>query len=187
MQGASTEKHSAVREVVHWLRRRGFVVEAGRRHVKPFNRDVWLDGDCIIYAPEAHPGDMLHEAGHLAVLPSCIRLAVRPGNIEDFTEPAITEYMESHPNAFDCPEDPVARACMQAGDTEAIAWAYAAAIDAQVDPWLTCQNGFGDAESAESTFTGLKAGCYLGINGLRTAGFMDSTKDFPKLKFWKQP
>lgn len=180
--------NKVLRKAVRWLKRRGFVVEEGRRRADPFNAGIWLDGDCVVYAPdEAHPGDLLHEAGHLAVLPSCIREVVGPGDIETFTAPAITKYMQTHPNAFGYPEDSVARACMQAGDAEVIAWAYAAAIDAKIDPWLTCVKGFGDQEAGEATFIGLKVGRYLGINGLRTAGFMDSTNDFPKLKFWRHP
>lgn len=178
----------ALSQVSRWLRGHGFMLEVGERCVAGFNRGIWLESDLIVYDPsEAHAGDLLHEAGHLAVLPSCIRAAVGPGDIERFTEPAITEYMRTHPNAFGYPEDAVARACIQAGDSEAIAWSYAAAIDAKIDPWLVCQKGFGDEEMGESVFTGLKTGCHLGINGLRTAGFMDSVKDFPRLKYWRQP
>lgn len=185
---ALLDDNKVLRKAVRWLRRRGFVVEEGRRHADPFNAGIWLDGDCVVYDPdEAHPGDILHEAAHLAVLPACIREVAAPGDIEKFIGPAITKYMRSHPNAFGYPEDPVARACMQAGDMEAIAWAYAAAIDAKVDPWLTCAKGFGDPETGEATFIGLQLRQHLGINGLQCSGFLDSTKDFPKLKFWRHP
>lgn len=179
----------ALSKASRWLRANGFTLEIGERYVPGFNPGIWLDGDVIVYAPsEAHPGDLLHEAGHLAVLPSPIRKHVTPGDIEDSTRPVIDGYLRRHPDALATwPEDPVARACLQSGDTEVIAWAYAAALAAGVDPWLTCEKGFGEAEAGETTFAALRRGAYMGINGLRASGFLDSTKDFPRLRFWRQP
>lgn len=186
--GRRRRKDPRLKKVVAWLQARGFTVEQGCRWATPFNDGVWLDGDLVVYDQNvAHPGDLLHEAGHLAILPSCIRVHVKPGDLETFTQPQITRYMREHPNAMAYPEDPVALACMNAGDLEAIAWSYAAAIDIGVNPGLVCANWFPDDESRKTTLQLLKAGGYFGINGLRMAGFMNWTRDFPKLKFWRQP
>jgi hypothetical protein len=186
--GRRRRKDPRLSKVVSWLERRGFNVKAGSLWAKPFNDGVWLDGDLVVYDPNvAHPGDLLHEAGHLAILPSCIRTHVKPGDLEKFTLPQITKYMQDHPDAMAHPEDPVALACMNAGDLEAIAWSYAAAVDAKVDPGLVCENGFSDDESGPTTLMLLKNKGYFGVSGLRMAGFVNWTRDFPKLKFWRQP
>lgn len=176
-------------KAVRWLRGIGFAVEEGTRYTTAFNRGVWLEGGLVIvYDPdEAHAGDLLHEAGHLAILPSCIRRFVRPGDIEDFVLEPIRQYLQDHPDAMSYPEDPVARACLQAGDPEAIAWSYAAALAAGLDPRVTCEKGFSDPDDGERVLYGLSRGAYLGINGLRASGFMESTRDYPKFRIWTQP
>lgn len=183
------ENRSNLVKAVDWLRRVGFRVDEGVRYATTFNKGIWLEGDLeIVYDPEeAHAGDLLHDVGHLATLPSCIRRYVRPGDIEEFVRGPIRSYFESHPNAMAHPEDPVARACLQAGDSEAIAWSYAAAKAAGLDPWITCEKGFSDPDDADKVLYGLKRGAYLGINGLRASGFIESIGDYPELKMWMQP
>jgi hypothetical protein len=182
------DDNSDVRRAVRWLRRIGLQVEKGTRFAQPFNAGLWIENGVLVFDPEqAHAGDLLHEAGHLAVLPSVIRRYAN-ADVDESVRDYITEYMEANPGAFtSIREDRVARACMQSGDAEVIAWAYAAALEARLDPWLTCVNGFGNGDDGENTFLALSHGAYLGINGLRTAGFMDRLNEFPKLKFWVQP
>ena len=84
-------------------------------------------------------------------------------------------------------EDPKARACLQCGDHEAIAWSYAAALAAGVEPYAVFENGFQEEEARESAWLGCKMGQYMGIHGLRAGGYFASVKDYPKMEQWLAP
>jgi len=176
-----------LRKVARWLTKIGLKVEQGTRFEVPFNVGIWIEDGGLIYDPaEAHPGNLLHDAGHLAIIPSIIRPLAK-GDIIASIEQPIEAYLDSHQDAFEkLPEDPIARACLQCGDAEAIAWAYAAAIAARVDPWLTCEQGFSNRNDAEHIYRGLQVGAHLGVNGLRAAGFIERVDDFPRLTKWVQ-
>jgi hypothetical protein len=92
----------------------------------------------------AWPADLLHEAGHLAVMPA----ALRPGLSGDL---------------HDCSTVP------HAGEAEAIAWAYAASLAIGLNARsLFHAGGYqGRGESLAFTF---EAGCYPGAAGLVAAG-----------------
>jgi hypothetical protein len=148
-----------LRRVVRWLRTVGLRAEEGTRYTLPFARGIWLEDGELIYDPcEAHPGDMLHEAGHLAVLPADARLAAQ-GDAD--------EVSGFHDN-----------------DSEAIAWSYAAALACGVDPWLVFESGFTSREDAEEAFRLLRSGRHDGIAKLVEADFLSDAKEFPKLRRW---
>lgn len=175
-----------LRRVVRWLSDKGLEITSGTRHVHPFNPGIWVESGALVYDPDvAHPGDLLHEAGHLAVLPSCLRLHAN-GDFDDVT-PRIGEYMAAHPNALAFPEDPVARAMIEGGDSSAIAWAYAAALAAGVDPWLTCERGFPEEDDGRAALEALQAGTFVGIANLAASGMVASRREFPAVRRWLQP
>lgn len=186
------ETSPLVRKVERWLRRIGLSVEHGARYEPCFNEGIWVVDGGIVFDPElAHPGDLLHEAGHLAIMPSFARAFANGGPTGDVMlsiQRPIDDYMAAHPDGLmQWPEDPIARACIQCDASEAIAWAYAAAVAAKVDPWLTCERGFGDRNDAEFIFRGLQRGARVGVNGLRAAGFIARVDHFPRLTKWLQP
>lgn len=130
----------------------------------------------------ARTTDLLHEAGHLAVIPSRFRQFVS-GNVETTVVPHYDAYMDNHPLIReDGSEDPVIRAMLQSGETEAIAWSWAAGqhlgiadedimpddavFSVSIDPDEALEPG--GAETREC----LRSVQYLGINGLMAAGMV---------------
>lgn len=175
-----------LRRVVRWLVDQGLEIESGSRYTQSFNPGIWIEAGALVYDHAvAHPGDLLHEAGHLAVLPSCIRGHAN-GDM-DTVAPRIGEYMAAHPNAFAFPEDPIARAMIEGGDSSVIAWAYAAALAAGVDPWLTCERGFPEEDDGRAALEALQTGTFVGIANLVASGMAESRRAFPKMRRWLQP
>lgn len=184
----------SIRKAIAFIKKIGIPVRRGDlcpRH--DFQMQIWIEKGELIVGHHAHAGDLLHEAGHLALLPSSFRIHVC-GDIEDSIGPLAETYMKENPDALErTPEDPVARALLQSGDSEAIAWSYSAAVAAGIDPYLVCENGFmpedgtTSEEIAEAIERSLRIGEYVGIHGLRAAGFLKHVRDWPKLLKWVQP
>jgi hypothetical protein len=179
------------RKAVEFVRSIGLTVVCGRPNQEPaFSPDsyVWVDSGVLYIDPEKfHVGDFLHEAGHLAVLPSFAR-KLACGDVEESVGPVISAYVESHLGGLSTyPEDPVVRACLQWGECEAIAWSYAAAVRVGVDPRLVFENGFRDDMARQETLSMCKAGAYFGVSGLRAGGFFPTTKHYPEMTRWLAP
>ncbi len=180
-----------IHKAVAFVRSVGLDVREGRPNQEPaFNPDsyVWVHKGVIYYDPEKfHVGDFLHEAGHVAVCPSIAR-SHATGDVEESIAHAIAEYLKFNQDGlFDHPEDPIARACLQAGDYEAIAWSYAAALACGVDPALVFENGFENEEARDSNFLGCQMGQHAGIAGLRAAGYFKHKRDYPRMERWLAP
>ncbi len=90
------------------------------------------------------PGDLLHEAGHLAVLPAALR----------------SEAHDDDPNHADVEH---------AGELEAMAWAYAAAVELELPMEVLIHNGgyHGKARDLLQMYT---FGVYPGLRGLCESG-----------------
>lgn len=144
-------------------------------------------------------GEILHEAGHIATIPSFLRPLI-DGDVESpEILAAAEEYcLKARAMSFDPDADPTVRAIIQADDVSATAWSYAAAIAADVPPELLIAgpSAFGGqgSESAEAVLIGLKTGHYIGINSL-AASKMTFTKGwarcmgaqpFPHMQRWLQ-
>lgn len=148
--------------------------------------------------------DLLHEDGHIAILPSRFR-PFATGDVDDAMKPHFEAYMAEH--SFideDGNEDPVIRGMLQARETEAIAWSWAAGKHLGVpeeeimpdDGVFTIgydpdrANEPGGAETRDS----LRFSQYLGINGLQAAGMTatnvmkirDGVPGFPAMLKWMQ-
>lgn len=111
----------------------------------------------------AYPGDLLHEAGHLAVMPLAIRQTMND----------------------DLDFDPI----HQGGELMAIAWSYAACLHLQIDPHMVFHaHGYkgGGAQIVED----FNAGRYFGVPLLQYYGMAlekPGEKDqpvFPKMRHW---
>lgn len=79
-------------------------------------------------------GSVLHEAGHLAIVPARFREYVRPASVEspEFLA-AVDAYMRSKECFDNGPDHSLIRGLIQAGDCEASAWSYAAAHEIGLD------------------------------------------------------
>lgn len=148
-----------------------------------------VDGGLVIDTSIVYPGDILHEAGHIATMPAKFRPKANGTLGAVFRE--MGQYLEANPSKLGAwPEDPVCRAILQCGEAEAAAWQYAAAqhIDMPAK-WLFPKGSFNG--NSKDTLLRLQANSYFGINGLQAAGWtrvreMGDTRFplYPKLAFW---
>lgn len=149
-------------------------------------------GGLVVDVENVFPGDVLHEAGHLATIPEAFRPEAN-GTLGAVSR-NMTRYLDAHPEGLACwPEDPLCRAILQCGDTEATAWQYAAAQHIGLpDAWLFPPGSFDG--NAEETLLRLKWGRDMGINGLQAAGWTKvhahgnpALPLYPQLAFWLHP
>lgn len=147
------------------------------------------NGGLVVDVTRVFPGDILHEAGHLAVIPAVFR-AKASGHLE-VVHATMSHYLQTHiDDLMSSPEDPVCRGIMQSDDPEATAWQYAAAQAIGLpDEWLFPKDAF-DGDAA-SILAALRARQYLGINGLQAAGWTVCRRsprrdvpEYPELAFW---
>lgn len=159
-----------------------------------FLPDIRIERGCRIVARRRHArmiGDALHEAGHLAVTPSLFR-PMADHDTDALHEP-MQQWLDQHPDAFHTqPEHPVARAILQSGEQEAIAWSHAAAVHLGLSPEHRFTYGRTDeptaAEIAADVHHALTNGAHPGIHGLAAAGFCDLPRrgphPFPLMRRW---
>ncbi len=149
-------------------------------HVEVVNGGLHVD-------PRAPASGLLHEAGHLAIVPTEFRHLLG-GNL-DAGMKKIFEHLESMELE---PDSHLQRAMLQTGDAEATAWAFAAGRAIGLPDNLIIQD---DEYGAEGRFirNSLAAGAYLGINGIAHAGFcvLRATPYrplpvYPTLAYWLQ-
>lgn len=145
-------------------------------HAEGFLTGVAIDKGALVVA---RPDDdlaceLLHEAGHLAVLPSMFRNEAS-GDLHDVSQ-LMSDWIDGHLAAVH-PDDPRIRAILQSGECEAVAWSYAAAL------------GFDDEGLA--LHDQVASGYYFGVHGLAAGGMTDLprpylTLPFPRMKRWLQ-
>lgn len=90
------------------------------------------------------PGDLLHEAGHIAVTPSRLRTALEGG-------------LDAMPSVA------------HAGEAEATAWAFAAVVHLHLDPSVLFHEG-GYGGHSSGLIAAFAHGVYPGAHGLAQAG-----------------
>ncbi len=132
--------------IVQFLRDIGMTVRE-----EPLPSDCFLPGIRIAYGclvVDRHqlrwPGDLLHEAGHLAVVPEALR-------------PTMSDDLEHLP------------AVAHAGEMEATAWAWAALTHLQLPSHVLFHDG-GYRGHAAGLRMNFEMGIYLGVPGLVQAG-----------------
>jgi len=183
----SAEDLKPLRKISVFLRTIGFTVledsisASFLSGVEPrCNMTLAYDPDTMVCA-----GDVLHEAGHLAIIPSVFRNKIA-GNIDESLAPVANAYFATHafhigPNFY---EDPIGRAILQADESAAQAWSYAAALAAGIDPKIVFDSESIDDEYA-GVLTGLHLKCHAGINSMTASG-MTNRNIFPKMHRWLQ-
>jgi hypothetical protein len=143
----------------------------------------WTEG------AQASASSLLHEAGHLAVLPGRFR-HLASDDIEGVMALMCQEIDFADPDAGE------ARVALQCSDTEATAWAWAAGLAIGLPPHRTIQDGEYGGTGREIRFC-LAAKAYLGINGLAATKLCALREGrlaeilglpaYPKLVRWMQP
>lgn len=129
-------------------------------------------------------GDMLHEAGHIAIIPAMFRPKVSD-DIDASLGVLAQEYIDKAPlQRADGTEDPVVRGLLQCGETEAQAWSFAAATAIGIPPNVVFHGRAYEGHSRE-IIAMLSVGAFLGINGL-VAGGMVKPRQFPRMNRWLQ-
>lgn len=125
----------------------------------------------LVYDPGtlAWPGDLLHEAGHLATAPGSLRAGLSDG----------VELPASVPHA---------------SEAEATAWAYAAVVHLQLDPAVLFHPG-GYHGASESLIATYSLGVYPGAFGLAQSGMTSLAGGagppegpvYPRMSRWLRP
>ena len=184
-------------EVATALRGLGLDVVIEERPVTDsFAPGVWLEDEKVHVCPwAARPGDVFHEAGHMAIIPSRFRPFVRRGDVEgDDFRAEVTRYTRSE-EAFDRgPDHWLMKALLQLGDCEAQAWGYAAAAEIGFptkDVFCFRYDGVPEDKQpyggeGEDVWSCLHAGAHFGINGVQAAG-MTKVRGWPRMLRWVQP
>jgi len=141
-------------------------------HLEPLDESTFLpglkmrDGALVIdTAKLLYPGDILHEAGHLACMPLDIRQQMS-GDLED---------SDIH----------------RGGEMMAIAWSYAAAVFLKIDPKVVFHD-MGYKGGADNILSSFNKGTYLGLPLLQwsemsydqAAAAELSIKPFPHMRRW---
>ncbi len=132
--------------IVGFLRGIGIVVRAGDVAGDSFLPGVLVERGEIVFDARhlAWPGDLLHEAGHIAVTPPGLRHL-------------LPDSLSGHP------------VDAAGGEVEATAWAYAATVALGLDPAVLFHDGGYHGKSAGLRMT-FALGVYPGAKGLADAG-----------------
>ena len=138
---------------------------------------VVIKNGTIEISPKASVGDVLHEAGHLAIIPKKFR-HLADGDIDDSVEnifSLIQDLDGDHPDMI---------AMLQCSDTEATAWAWAAGKNLNIEEDKIIENHSYEG-TGESIRLALRMRSYLGINGMAAAG-MVKQREYPSMIKWTQ-
>ena len=136
--------------------------------------------------PACAPSSLLHEAGHLAIVPARFR-----GRMSDNLAAGMKSMFDELSRMGLDPDHPLERAARQCSDPEATAWAWAAGVAIGLPPEEIIRDAEYDGAGAEIRAM-LQASQYYGINGLSHAGmckrgFMVAQEQrYPKMQHWLQ-
>lgn len=149
--------------IVEFLRGIGISVqEADLGDAEPFLPGIALRQGVLVFDPErlTWPGDLLHEAAHIAIAPPEARGQMG----DDVAAPGLD---------------------MDAIEKAAVPWSYAAALHIGIDPALVFHAG-GYRGKSEGLLRTFGFGVYPGVNLLVDAG-MTTAQDYPRMRHWLRP
>lgn len=167
-----TDKEQLLRQLSDFINSIGIECREGVIPEATFLPGIDIQQGCIVYDREriAHPGDLLHEAGHVAVLlPEHRRVAQSPDNINGD---------------------------LQAGGAEmaAIAWSWAALKHLDIAPEVVFHKD-GYAGGSENLISNFKDKHYLAVSMLQWLGMTNEPQKqqeqradvYPAMKAWVRP
>lgn len=149
-------------EIVTFLRQIGLPLEVG-----PFGAEGFLPGitiiDGVLRVDPAHlyvSGDLLHEAGHMAIVPARLR-----GRLGSNLEESLRDLIAGD-------DDPLAALALQQTESMAIAWSYAALQALRLPPTVIFfAGGYRMVPEQQERFvTLLDNGNFFGIGHLASIG-----------------
>lgn len=167
---------------ISFLRSIGLEIREGDVCTASFLPNITIKDGALIYNDKCDVSDILHEAGHLAAIPTKYRTMCQADMKESI--PAIWEKAMKAGEIE--PDSPMYCALIQSSDPEATAWAWAAGRHIGLEPEEIIRDHQYEGTGADIRAM-LAVNCYCGINGLRAAGMVASIKTFPQLKQWVQP
>ena len=139
-------KNPVTRKIADFLKEIGIEVRSVNFDVSTFLPGILIENG-VILADElklTYPGDLLHEAGHLAMAPASLRSSLSG----EVTIPHVR---------------------METVEIQTIAWSYAAMVHLGLDPKVVFHDGGYGVESERLLFN-FSNGVYIGISGLVDAG-----------------
>ena len=165
-------------------------------HNHSFLSNIWIAKGIIYYNNRTHPGNLLHDLGHLAVTPSWLRPHLSQ-NLDWTQSPELVELVENKCDATAEKGSELLQnwnTLIHGDEQAAIAWSFIAAQAAEVDDFLPFETGFDNPESSTGkelydslSMSAATNGCYhAGIASLYHSGMLKNKADFPKLIKWVQ-
>lgn len=174
--------------VVDFLNNVGLPVKVVHEVKGGFLENVAIVAGELQVDQKARASNILHEGGHLAVIPARYR-SWFSGNLDAGWKRVLAD---ADILALG-PDDPLSRALMQASDPEVTAWAWAAGKHLGIPDELVIMDDEYDNTGAIVRMQ-LGAHAYIGINGLSHGGFCvrrahkyTTLPEYPLLQFWLQP
>ena len=174
-----------IKKTVEFLRKIGFEV------VYLPGASGFIDGIRIVDGalhvdPQCQPSALLHEAGHLAIIPAEFR-----SHMNDDLEIGINKMFDEISNRQLDPDHPLQVAAIQCSDCEATAWAWAAGVAVGLKPEEIIQNNEYENTGRDIRMM-LQVGKYFGIHGLARSGMCKigpgsiPEQRFPVMQYWLQ-
>jgi hypothetical protein len=165
---AENLQNDATRRIAGFLNEIGIPVIPAKLAGRTFLPGVLVEDGKLLVDEEnlTFPGDLLHEAGHLAVAPARLR--------DSLSDEVILP--EADPDAL---------------ETQAIAWSYAACLYLEIDPRIVFHEG-GYKGRSESLLFNFSLGIFIGVNGLEESEMAFSERKarelgvspFPAMQKW---
>ena len=171
-QGADASRRADYRAIFDFIAKIGLDIREASLPDDTFLPGIVLREGGLLVDPQKlrWPGDLLHEAGHLAVLPADVR-----------------------PQAHD--DAPEVEGIAHAGELEAMAWAYAAAVELGLPMERLIHEGGYRGKSREllqmyafGVYPGLRGLCESGMTA--APGFASGADDvgddirYPRMRHW---
>lgn len=171
-------------KVVAFIDSIGIPIQKGKVPKSSFLPNIAIKRGGIVYNDEVCTADILHEAGHLAIIP----LQYRDICSGDMDKSAQKIWNKAQKNGHMEIDTPIFRQLIQASECEAIAWSWAAGkyIGLADEEIITDDPRHFNGEGEEIREY-LSLNSHFGINGLRAGGMLDSVKSYPQLTRWVQP
>lgn len=157
-------KNEITEKLVSFIRDIGIKVKFSEVVEDTIIPGIRINNGCLIVDEKKHtyPGDLLHEAGHIAVKPA-------------FERPGVTDNVGNDP----------------AEEMMAILWSWAAAIHLKIDPKIVFHDG-GYKGGSDNLIENFRNEAYIGLPMLQWVGMtvdksnakMTGVKPFPNMIKW---